>query len=889
LLPLPHPVTIPGMELILTHEHSDFDALAAQLGAHKLIPSAVPVLSNNLHRNVRHFLGLYQDELPFVDARHLPRETVTRVVLVDTQTLPSARGINEQTAVTVIDHHPVREDLDPSWNLTSEQVGATTTLLVEDIRDRGLTLTPLEATLLALGIHEDTGSLTYGTTTARDAYATAWLLKQGALLDVISRFLHHPLAPDQKELYERLIESAEAVNIEGYTVVIATANAPDLVEEVATLAHKVRDLLEPSALFLLVDLGTHIQLVARSSVDAIDVGAIARRFEGGGHGRAAAAILRGATLESARAALIDALEAAVRPGVTVADLMSVGVQTLAPTARARDADRKMRRYGYEGFPVVRAGHVVGLVTRRAIDRALDHGLDGVRVEQLMVAGEVTVQPTDSIATLQRRMMNSGWGQVPVVDEAGQIIGVVTRTDLIKHLGHSAPSGSRRDAIERLLTAALPPALLALTREVGARAAALDFHVYVVGGFVRDLLLGRPNLDIDFVIEGDAITLARHLCAAFGGETRHHERFGTGKWLLNRDTWQVVAEHLGVTLNGTDLLPAHIDFATARTEFYDAPSVLPEVERGSIKHDLHRRDFTINTLALRIDPPFFGQVLDFYNGEDDLRAGVVRVLHSLSFVDDPTRILRAVRFEQRFGFRIDPRTEELIVNALPLIERLSGDRIRHEFEMLLAEPAPERAFQRLERLGVLQAIHPSLSFDSWTDAAFLALRYALGLPLWAGLDENFDPAVSYFALLLYRLTRDEMLAVGSRLRVRRRTLDALERIVAIRAALPRLSDPDLPPSEVAALLNHTDDRALLAAWAAAPDAIARSNILAFASRLRNVRPGISGEDLIARGLKPGPAFKRILTDLRHAWLNGEIASPEDEEALLEQLIAHHKER
>ena len=208
---------------------------------------------------------------------------------------------------------------------------------------------------------------------------------------------------------------------------------------------------------------------------------------------------------------------------------------------------------------------------------------------------------------------------------------------------------------------------------------MGYPLYAVGGFVRDLLLAQPNFDLDLVVEGDAIRLAQELVAATGGRLRSHRRFGTAKWILP-------AELAGE--NGQ--LPDSLDFVTARTEFYEHPTALPTVERSSIKQDLHRRDFTINTLAVRLTPDRWGELLDFYGGREDLEDGVIRVLHSLSFVEDPTRILRAARFEQRFDFEIEPRTEELIGDALDLLDRVSAERVRHELELILAEAEPERA-------------------------------------------------------------------------------------------------------------------------------------------------------------------------------------------------------
>lgn len=871
------------MELILTHDHSDFDAVAALLAAHRLIPAALPVLTRRQNRAVRAFLALYGDQLPFIQQSDLPREAIERVILVDTVSLPSLRGLDESTPVTVIDHHPHEGGLPPHWQLSIEPLGAATTLLVERLRATATPLTPIDLTLMLTGIFEDTGSLTFGTTTARDAYAAAWLIEQGALIDVARSFLHAPLSVEQRALYERLLNSAESLDLNGQRVVIATGAAADSQDEIAIVAHKLRDLLECAALVMLVDLGTHIQLVARSSVDSIDVGAIARGFGGGGHGRAAAAMIREMSMAEARAAVIAALHQLEQPGPRVADLMSHGVKTISHDSRVRDANRLMRRYGFEGFPVLRDGELVGLLTRRAVDRAMDHGLDGLRVSQVMEAGSVSVTPEDSLGHLQHLMMNSGWGQVPVVDSLGRLLGVVTRTDLVRQLGHlNRPAPDEQPDYSDLLARQLPPLLNALVHFAGEEAAARGLDLYAVGGFVRDLLLGQPNTDIDFVVEGDAISLTVALRRRFGGEVRSHERFGTGKWLLDHQAWEAIGRAAALPAEGLDRLPAHIDFASARTEFYESPTVLPEVERGSIKLDLHRRDFTINTLALRLTPGEFGRIRDYYNGVADLKAGIIRVLHSLSFVDDPTRILRAVRFEQRFGFRIEARTLELLHDALPLLHRLSADRLRHEFDLYLRESQPERLLGRLAHLGALRALHPALTWAEGQLSAWLALEAAQRAPLWPEL-EQADLAAARMICWLNGLSSAAIEELAAFFNLRRALLDgalATQRLVQRFDTLSRA----LMPSEIAFLLDEfNQDDVLLSAWALAPFRELRDAIRRYAAELRHVRPSTSGADLIALGLQPGPDFSIILEHLRAARLDSLVTNDNEERAMLHRLV------
>lgn len=867
------------MEVILTHENADFDAIASLLAAAKLRPGAKPVLPRRINRNVRHFITLYWDVLPFIRPADLPRRgRITKVTLVDTQGLASQRGMDRHPNVLVIDHHAVSDDLNPGWVFEGDAVGATVTLLVERFLERGIQPTPIEATLMLLGIYEDTGSLSYSTTTARDLRCAAWLLEHRADMGLLVRFLHHPLSDEQRTLYEQLQGAAELHQFDGQSVVVAAVTAAAYVEEISTLAHKMRDLYEPSALFLLVQLEQHIQLVSRSTVDTIDVGAVAAHFGGGGHARAAAAIIKDMDLSQARQELLRILPDHVMPLLTVAEIMSHGLETLSVDATINEAHERVVRFGYEGYPVVDQGKVVGLLTRRAIDRALQHKLGSAAVGRFMTLGDVSVRPDDSISILQSVMMEHGWGQIPVVSpDDGRIMGIVTRTDVIK-LWEPRPRKSELDEVRARLETLVPGPLLELIRKVSQVAQEIGVQIYLVGGLVRDLLLGISNMDIDIVVEGDAIALARLLVKSYGGRIRTHGRFGTAKWLLEGDFWEL----RGVDSGEACQLPKTIDFVTARTEFYESPTALPQVAQGSIKGDLHRRDFTINTLAIRLNPHRFGELLDFYGGKRDLDSGVIRVLHSLSFIDDPTRILRAVRFEQRLDFQIEPRTEELMNQSVALLDRITGDRIRHELEQLLREPSPERGFARLNELGVLAQIHPALSFDDWAEERFVRLREVLQEPEWNLAVDEYLVELAHFGVLTFRMDMQSLEALERRLRVRRATVEHVGQLHALRGDFERLMAAETPTAAFE-ILQVYSRQALLMAYVAADSPVARELLGRYVCVWARVKPATTGRELIALGLPPGPLYGEVLEKLLFARLDGRITTDEEERTYLEQLL------
>ena len=888
------------MHVILTHEQADFDALASLFGAHLLNEHALPVLPRRLNRNLRAFLTIYGREFPFVDPRDLPNEKVESVLLVDTQSLVTLKGMGKESRIRVLDHHPRRENLPANWNVTLDPVGATATLLTENLRDAQRQLSALHATLLLLGIYEDTGSLSYASTTPRDARAAAWLLEQGASLQIAGDFLNAPLSPKQRTVYDALVAAAQDHQINGHRIVISCADARDLDEEISSLAHKLRDLLEPDALFILVETDEGIRLVARSTTDHVHVGKVAEEFGGGGHPRAAAALIREKpttestehtgsqenseknSVNSVVKKLLNILPNNIQPPVTVAEIMSRGPQVLSPEISVGKAAELMQRFGYEGYPVVKDGAVVGLLNRRAVDRAQSHHLN-LTASSLMSAGEVTVAPGDSLDTLQERMTDSGWGQIPVVED-GEVIGIVTRTDLLKTLAPTAPNPTETNFADRLENA-LPKARLDLIRRVAAMAAEQRVALYVVGGFVRDLLLERPSLDFDIVVEGDAIALAKAITEKHGGRVTTHARFGTAKWFLEGSEFESVKigdeEPANVKLSN---LPTFLDFITARTEFYTRPTALPTVSSGSIKLDLHRRDFTINTLALRLDGSHYGELHDYWGGLADLERGIVRVLHSLSFVDDPTRMLRGVRFEQRFGFNFSERTEELMSEAQSLLNKLSGDRIRHELDLIFDEERAVAMFSRLGQLGLLEAIHPALKQD---DSLVRRLNEALNtpiprdfgrLPQIANLSER--RGLGYLAWLL-PLSKKDLRAISKKLRFQAGLRSALLETRQLCDELPTLDGAK--NSVWATRLDHIPPLALYAASLCGIDEPLRFAIMQYLAKWRTVEPYTTGNDLRERGLEPGPRYKEILARLRAAWQDGEINSQEEEIDLLERLL------
>jgi len=853
------------MNIITSHDRTDMDAMAAMYAASLLYPGYLILLPQKLNQNVRDLVSLYKEVLPFTDREDLPRGHVENLVIVDAPAIAQIRGMDKRTRLRIIDHHQPDKSLPPDTELVFMPYGATTTILVLELERREIQPSELGASLMLMGIYEDTGALTYLTTTPEDGQAVAWLLKQGANLELVSRFLNQPLKPDQQAALALLLSTARIERVQGREICITSLVLDHYIDELSGLVHQVMAMYEPDACFLLSEYEGNTQVIARSAGNAVDVAAILEPFGGGGHSKAAAALVRGESVSQVEERLLRVLQAHVTPPLLVRDIMANNVHTLSLRMSASEAAALMRRYGHEGFPVVEDNRLVGILTRRDVDRALHHNLGDQPIRSLLHTGPVAVSPDDPVEEVRRVMLETNLGQVPVVRD-GQFVGIVTRTDLIKSWVQE-PRPTQARGLRQLLEDALPESFIDLLLCVRDAAQAENASLYLVGGFVRDLMLKQPTMDVDLVVEGDAIAVARRVARVRGGRVRSHGRFGTAKVIFNDPA------------PGT---PESIDLVTARTEFYERPSVLPQVEWSSIRQDLYRRDFTINTMAICLDRERYGVLLDYYGGERDLASGLVRVLHNLSFIEDPTRIIRAVRFEQRLGFTIEERTMELIDDAVDLIDHVTGERLRHELDLLLQEAQPEKAFDRLEQLGVLQHIHPQLHFGRNMAVYFGRLRARV--ETWQSGGEAPELAPCYLALLTSGLDRAAMAELTTRLHIGAAEARLLAEVAELRALLGELTARAMLPSSIYRLLAPHSREARFVLSIVTDSRVVRERLDLFEQKLANSVPSISGDYLRQLGLPPGPVYRQILERVRDALLDGQLSGEDEQRAMVDRLAA-----
>jgi tRNA nucleotidyltransferase (CCA-adding enzyme) len=731
-------------------------------------------------------------------------------------------------------------------------------------------VTPDEATIMGLGIFEDTGGFTFNSTTEHDFEAAAWLKTQGMELETIREIMNRELSFEQVGILSRLIDSATTHIIGGVNIVVTEIAVDSYVGDFAQIIHKLMDMENIRVLFAVGGMDNLIQLVARSMVPEVDVGVICTSFGGGGHAFAASAAIKDRTIPQVKDELFALLYSHINPQLVVRNFMSSPVVRIQAGQTVAQAAEIMTRYSLKALPVMEDGdrEVCGFIENSVAEKAVGHGLGEERVAEYMQEEFSTVTEDQDLYPIMEIILGRRQRLVPVL-RGQEMVGVITRTDLI-HLLVQEParipesffSNKHQERnIQHMLRERLPKNILDLLRLAGDTGREMGMQVYAVGGFVRDLLLGIPNDDIDLVVEGDGTAFAHTLGERLQARVRPHLKFRTAVLILP---------------SGQKL-----DVATARLEYYEYPAALPVVELSSLKMDLYRRDFTINTFAVDLGETRFGRLIDFFGGRQDLKNGVIRVLHSLSFVEDPTRIIRAIRFEGRFQFKIDNQTERLIKNAvrLHIFQRLSGARIRHELRLLTEDAAPVTGLMRMRDLGLLHEIHPLLHFSPNKEQLLEETERVVS---WYSLlyrEQAPDVWIVYFLALVSGFDASKVQVLTDRLQFTAKRAEMVDTIrKQVRFMIMKLSQWDRKGGSAADLyeiLSPVPLEGLLYAMAKQHKKEIKKAVSRFLTTLQDVRIAVSGTDLKEMGLTPGPAFSIILNAVKRAVLNGRVKTREEQ--------------
>lgn len=860
------------MEIIVTHLASDFDSFAGMVAAKKLFPSAEIVLPSSLNQNVREFMIMHEDDLPqFKEVSDIDLNEVKKIIIIDTKIagrlgmIWKVLNFSDLEIITIDHHQKSSEDLKADKNYY-KKVGSTTTIIVQDIIKRKINITQFEATLFLLGIYEDTGNFTYPNTSYIDLEVSSFLMKRGANLFVLSKFLNLALSEEQHNLLEKLILNSSKIKINEKEILLSRAVADNYVEGLSVLTRKLALVEESDIVFCWVRMKDKIYLVGRSDDKDVDVSKILFPLGGGGHQQAASAVIKDMDFEKIQNMLLASIKKNIKKPVVSKNIMTFPVRVIDENVSISYASELLKKYGHSGIPIVNAkGILTGMITRKDIDKAIKHGLSHAPVKGFKSGEIITANPETTLEEIQRLMIENGIGRIPIVS-GNKILGIITRKDLLRFLNYKdarvfseisipdkKPDYFKINVPERM-EKLFPGEIKNILHIISDLAKELKYKVYLVGGIVRDILLDKQNFDIDIVIEGDGINFSNKLAPIINAKIWTHKKFKTSVIVLENKR--------------------HIDVATARIEYYEKPAALPNVEEASIKQDLYRRDFTINSMAISLNKDSFGTLIDFFGGRRDLNNKKIRVMHKLSFVEDPTRIFRAVRFEQRFSFKIDQQTESLIKSAIDMdiISKLTGVRIRDELIAILEEDSPWKPLHRLHEYGALNKVNINIKVNIKFENRLKKIIAGFN-ELHSYYGENLKKWRLIFSLLLYDFDKDNLLKWCSDMKVRKKDTEIILNTITLqKVSAEKLKKARLSNSELYLILKDISPELQIILYSYSENV--RKNILNYAKNLKDIKLFINGTQLMDIGFK-GADIGKILEKLLLLKLDGKLKSREEE--------------
>lgn len=864
--------------IITSHVNADFDAIGSMLAAQKLYPGAVIIFPGSQEKNLRDFFIHSMGYLfNMADPAAIDYSKTSRLVIVDTRQKNRLTGVaglldKNDLVIDIYDHHPPMPGEISGTNDVSKSYGATTTILCELLREKRIELTPEEATVMALGIYEDTGNFTYTSTTPADFAQAGYLLSCGASLNTIGSLVVKEMKTEQVTWLNELLTEMTAHQINGIAVHLSTISSLSYIPDLASIVQKIVRMENLDVFFAVVLMGTRVTIIARNRIPEVDVGKLLAEFGGGGHSYAASAKVEHQTLPQVELRLLELLKQQLKSIRVAKKLMSAPAITIHADRSCEDAAKLMTRYNINALLALDkdSGACVGYITRQVVEKLQFHKLGQQLVLDYMNSEALQVSPDADLAEIEEKIIEAKHRVLPVM-ENGRILGVITRTDLLDYLVEHNREVSRTEKlminrpnartkhVRHLLDQRLDRRMLSLLKEMGPTARDLGLDVYVVGGFVRDLILDRPIEDVDVVVEGDGIAFARYYARKHGCRVNPHHKFNTAV-IVFQDGFKV-------------------DVASARLEYYATPAALPVVEHSSIKMDLARRDFTINTLAIDLTPDGYGTLIDYFGAGRDLKDKTIRILHNLSFVEDPTRIFRAIKFANRFGFNIGKVTSTLIKNAVKIdtFKHLSGLRVLSELKQILSEENPIPAVETMAGYGIEKAIHQELTITPNTYALLNDVKRALTWHDLLYLDEAYPRWAVYLMALLYRRPHrvcEEIMArlmvpVRERRMLMERRYKAENRLSLIESRYP------ISRQEMYWGLINFRTECLLYMMALTKNGEIQKAISNFHTRHRYVKPLLRGRDLLSIGIKPGPVYTTILNLIINEKLDGKLEDRKDE--------------
>lgn len=822
------------MKVITCHIEPDFDAIASAIAAKLLYPDAVLVFPNLPKRSKKNFI-IQSTIYAYADFQKVDLDKVDTLIVVDTHQksrIGDFAKIADKVKVICFDHH-TDGDINCS-ELYCEKTGANTTQLVMRLKEQKIEFSAEEATLFLLGIYEDTGKLLYPSTTVQDFQICAYLLEKGATLDIVSSVLEETMQETQVYLLNELIKNARIFEYNNINIVLSFAQYSDYIGEVANIVNTFLSMKRADAAICVFRMQSRIFVIGRSVNKKVDVARILKVFDGGGHVLAASATVKDLTLIE----VLDDATLAIRESffyiIKAKDIMSTPAKCVEKDDSVAYCNEIMAKYGINSLIALNKGELVGIVSRPTLQRAIYHNYTQESVEKFMVTDFFTVSEDVPLSTIKTIIIDQKQRIIPVIKDA-KVVGVLTRTNILSLINQTDQKLMHKVLkVDLKLKNKLDEKIYNFFKIISEVSLKLKMKAYAVGGMVRDLIMDMPIKDIDIVVEGNAIEFAKEFSRILKGKLIAHNEFKTASFVKDSEK---------------------IDFATARQEYYDeVSSGLPHVEESSLKLDLYRRDFTINTLAISLNENF-GELIDYFGGIKDIKDKKIRILHNLSFIEDPTRVFRALRFAEKFNFFLGQQTEKLMKNALNLgvLNAVSKNRLFLELGLILKEEKVVEILRRINEYKIFKYLHKEFyieesCFNLIEGAKDFVKMCTFFCPL------TFKIEAIYFAILKFcfrkKFNLTSILGAND---------EKIEKIYQQMLEINVFLSKKRKKSEIYFFLRAKFLESQIAAFAISKSNFVKDALVLYIRDLQAAKPLISGKDLIMLGFAPSEQFGKILSD------------------------------
>lgn len=862
------------MKIITSHIGLDFDGFASCILLSKLYKNSFVYLPGALEGKLRHFIVKNQKYLTNV-IYEIDLEKVKKLIIADTSSknrLPHVLELLENlnsNSIIVYDHHGKDVSNIISDLQYIQQTGATTSIVVSQLIESNIELTSFEASIGLLGIYEDTNFMSFPGTTSYDLNAAGWLMEQGGDLLQVNSILKTKFSKRQIELLNKVITGLERFSFKGRDIAISTFESEKYEADISSILHRVMELEDLKLFFCIFQLDNKTYLIAKNNYEDLDLKKLmGLTFKGGGHSFVFTANFKKKTIFEIKKQ-VDEIVATIPSLIKAESIARPAVYTLTEFDNVDTAFNMMNRLRINSIAVKNCDNeVIGVVLRQDIDYAMSHNFEKMLIKELMNVEVFYVDANADIEEIRDTFLTSN-RKLVFVKMKNNLTGIITRTEAFKRVLIHNSSSVKKISYKHRFKKMLPEKYIKIFDVVSNTAEELNTEIFIVGGFVRDLILRKKNFDFDFVVTYDGIKFAKKLAENLNAKCVQHEKFNTALIIMKDGT--------------------RLDIATSRFEYYKKPGALPTVAKGHLYHDLYRRDFSINAMAISLNRVDFGQLIDYFGGRKDLKERTIRVLHSLSFVDDPTRLIRAIRFKNRFKFKIGKTTESLMKAACSnkVYHNISGFRFVKEMSVLFSEENASIVFNDLEIFQVLHFIDEKISIDSYIRDLALKIDSVISWHKLLFKTSEINYWILYVFGILIHLKSKDILNVVEKLNLLKKQVNLLfkykKTIRYLELFFNSIKSDDCKDSKLYSAFKEIEPEILLFAVAYFENEKHKKMISKYITYLVDFKLLINGDDILKYGIKKGPEIKTILDKVTEISIDNKIFDKKSQLKILKEEI------